>query len=185
MDSAKCRLAERGETNVEDRYVDEVGQYRSADLFAVLFPWEPSTLRQDEENVSREMHELSIALSIVDGVLEELRTRGVNRASVVHLRVGKLSGVDTNALQFSYGLACQQTVLAESRLAIEDVDVTVFCEACGLERPVRTFPILSCAECGASSQRAARGKNWRLQEWRSSRERSTHRGSPAGSSQGK
>ena len=103
------------------------------------------------------MHELSIAMGIVDGVLEELRTRGAGCPSAVHLRVGRLSGVDKEALEFSYRIASQQTALAESDLMIEDVDVFVWCVACGAERPTRAFPLLECACCGAMSAQVTRG----------------------------
>lgn len=104
------------------------------------------------------MHELSIALSIVDGVLEELKTRGASRASVIYLRVGRLSGVDKDALRFSYGIVCQDTAVAHSQLEIEDVDVAVFCPACNVERPARSLPTLACAECGAQAPRVVRGQ---------------------------
>ena len=103
------------------------------------------------------MHELSIALSIVDGVLEELHHRGATQASAVYLRVGRLSGVDKDALLFSYEVASQDTVLGRSNLVIEDVDITIFCPACGAERPIRSFPVLTCAACGAISNRVLQG----------------------------
>jgi hydrogenase nickel incorporation protein HypA/HybF len=103
------------------------------------------------------MHELSIAVSIVDGALEELKRHGATQATAVHLRLGRLSGVDREALLFSYGIACQDTALADSRLIIEDVDVVVLCSACGIERPTRSFPALTCAECGAFAERVVHG----------------------------
>ena len=104
------------------------------------------------------MHELSIAVSIVDGALEELRRHGAAEATAVYLRVGRLSGVDKDALQFSYGIASQETALEHSRLIIEDIDVAIFCTACGAERPTQSFPMLACAECGAVSQHVVHGE---------------------------
>ncbi len=104
------------------------------------------------------MHELSIALSIVDGALEEARRLGAARVETVHLRLGRLSGVDKEALLFSYGIACQETALASSRLVIEDVDVVIFCPSCAAERPTQSFPILTCGECGAVAERLVRGE---------------------------
>ena len=104
------------------------------------------------------MHELSIALSIVDGVLEELDRQKSGQVEVVHLRVGRMSGVDKEALSFSYGVACEGTALANSRLLIEEVDVAIFCPACGAERPTRSFPLLTCAECGTPGGRLVRGE---------------------------
>ena len=104
------------------------------------------------------MHELSIAICIVDGALEELRRHGAAEATAIYLRVGRLSGVDKDALLFSYGIASQETALERSRLIIEDVDVAIFCAACGAERATRSFPVLTCAECGAVSERVVHGE---------------------------
>lgn len=104
------------------------------------------------------MHELSIALSIVDGVLEEAERLGAAQVDAVHLRVGRLSGVDKDALLFSYGVACQETALARSRLVIEDVEVAIFCPACSAERNTQSFPILTCEACGAVAQRVVHGE---------------------------
>ncbi|MEO8378621.1 MAG: hydrogenase maturation nickel metallochaperone HypA [Acidobacteriota bacterium] len=69
------------------------------------------------------MHELSIALSIVEGVTEEAGQHGgVVVVKAVHLRLGRLSGVVGEALLFSYGLACEGTVLQGSELRIEEVE---------------------------------------------------------------
>ena len=66
------------------------------------------------------MHELSIALSIIDGVTEELEERGRPKLHAVHLRVGRLSGVVADALLFAYDVACVETPLAGSRLVIAE-----------------------------------------------------------------
>lgn len=104
------------------------------------------------------MHELSIALSIVDGALQEAERLGAARVEAVYLRVGRLSGVDKDALLFSYGVASQDTALERSRLVIEDVEVAVYCPACGAERPTRSFPVLTCGECGSLAQRVVHGE---------------------------
>ena len=103
------------------------------------------------------MHELSIALGIVDGALDELKRHGATKATALHLRLGRLAGVDKDALLFSYGLACEETALAASQLIIEDIDVRVFCPACNKEQTVLAFPILQCAICGVVTDRVVHG----------------------------
>ena len=61
------------------------------------------------------MHELSIAMSIVDMASEEAERHGSPRVDAVHLRLGRLSGVVAEALLASYDLACEQTALEGSR----------------------------------------------------------------------
>ena len=50
------------------------------------------------------MHELSIALSLLDLVEEEAERRGV-RVAAVHVRLGPLSGVVRDALVSAFELA--------------------------------------------------------------------------------
>lgn len=104
------------------------------------------------------MHELSIAISIVDGALEELRRSGAKGATAIHIRVGRLCGVNPDALLFSYGVAAQETVLARSRLVIELVEVAIYCPHCHMERPALAFPVLVCDACGTLAGRVVHGE---------------------------
>lgn len=57
------------------------------------------------------MHELSIAVSLVEAAEEEAAKRGAAGVSAVHLRLGPLSGVQKESLLFSYDLATEGTPL--------------------------------------------------------------------------
>ncbi len=94
------------------------------------------------------MHELSIALSIVEGAEEEASRQGGGHVCSVHLKLGPLSGVVKEALLFSYDLACEGTSLEGSNLIIEDIPVRLDCERCGRERDAVSIQCLQCAECG-------------------------------------
>lgn len=97
------------------------------------------------------MHELSIALSIVEGAEEEVQRQGGGRVCAVHLRLGPLSGVVREALLFSYELACEGTSLEGSSLIIEEIPIRVYCAACGAEGDPVSNQRLHCARCGASN----------------------------------
>lgn len=103
------------------------------------------------------MHELSIAMSIVDAALEESARRGV-QVTAVHLRLGALSGVVKDALLFSYDVACQDTPLQGSRLIVEDIPVVVFCPQCQDQRTLPSVQAFSCPECGAPTMDVRQGK---------------------------
>ena len=100
------------------------------------------------------MHELSIALSIVEGVEEELASgvcrnaREDERVETVHLRLGPLSGVVKEALLFSFEVASAGTQLEGARLEIEDVPVVLYCPKCEGEREAASIRNLVCAQCG-------------------------------------
>ena len=103
------------------------------------------------------MHELSIAMGIVDAAMDEARQRGV-QVSAVHLRLGALSGVVKDALMFSYEVACQDTPLAGSRLIVEDVPVTVFCPRCQDTRVLQSVQSFLCPQCSTPTMDIRRGK---------------------------
>jgi hydrogenase nickel incorporation protein HypA/HybF len=103
------------------------------------------------------MHELSIAMGIVDGALEEAQRRGV-QVSAVHLRLGALSGVVKDALMFSYEVACQDTPLQGSQLIVEDVPVIVYCPQCQEGRTLPSVQLFQCPECGMPTMDVRQGK---------------------------
>jgi len=103
------------------------------------------------------MHELSIAMSIVDAAVEEAQRRGV-QVSAVHLRLGALAGVVKDALLFCYEVACQGTPLEGSRLIVEDVPVIVFCAPCQKERVLQSVQLFQCPECGTPTMDVRHGK---------------------------
>ena len=67
------------------------------------------------------MHELSIALSIIEGVEEELTRHPDSQVTAVHLRLGPLSGVVKDALLFSWDIACESTSIEGAKLEIEEM----------------------------------------------------------------
>jgi hydrogenase nickel incorporation protein HypA/HybF len=104
------------------------------------------------------MHELSIAMSIVDMAQEESDRRGGVPIRAVHLKLGLLSGVMKDALFASYEMACEHTALEGSRLIVEEVPVLVFCPHCNAQRPVHSLQSFCCADCGALTGDVVQGK---------------------------
>ena len=79
------------------------------------------------------MHELSIALNLVEIAEDAARSADAEAVETVYLRVGVLSGVVKEALLFAYDTATEGTLLEHSRLEIEDVPLVVYCPDCQLE----------------------------------------------------
>jgi hydrogenase nickel incorporation protein HypA/HybF len=76
------------------------------------------------------MHELSIALSMIEQIEFEAERHGGAVVETVYVRIGVLSGVDTQALSFAYEIARAGTSVANSRLEIETVPLSVYCPQC-------------------------------------------------------
>lgn len=104
------------------------------------------------------MHELSIAMSMIEMASEEAARRGGVQVSAIHLRLGPLSGVVREALLFSYEVACDGTPLEGSRLVIEEVPVVVYCPACLGERTLASVQRFCCPDCGTPTSQVVGGK---------------------------
>jgi hydrogenase nickel incorporation protein HypA/HybF len=103
------------------------------------------------------MHELSIAMSIVDMAQEEAERRDV-KIDVVHLELGPLSGVVAEALLFSYEMACSGTRLEGSQLVIKEVPIEVYCPACKAQKKLTSMQWFCCPECGTPTADVIHGK---------------------------
>ena len=103
------------------------------------------------------MHELSIAMSIVDMALEEAERREVT-IDAVHLELGPLSGVVAEALLFSYEMACNGTPLEGSRLVIKEVPIEVYCPACNAQKMLTSMQWFCCPDCSTPTSEVVHGK---------------------------
>jgi hydrogenase nickel incorporation protein HypA/HybF len=104
------------------------------------------------------MHELSIALSILDMAEEEADRQGGVRVQGIHLRLGPLSGIVKQALLDAYELARDASPLKEAELIIEEVPVLASCPVCGTARAVISVQQLCCAECGTPTPQVISGR---------------------------
>lgn len=105
------------------------------------------------------MHELSIATGIVDlassAVADAHETRPIE---AVRVRVGDLSGVVIEALEFAWEVAAEGTACEGSRLEIERVPGKVRCVACDRETVLEHPPRFVCADCGAATADITAGR---------------------------
>ena len=76
------------------------------------------------------MHELSVAHAVVSTVVDALPSPDT-RVIQVRLRVGELSGLVPQALEFAYDVAAEGTPLADAALVIERSPIVVRCPSCG------------------------------------------------------
>jgi len=103
------------------------------------------------------MHELSIAGGIIELVSEQAKPQPGMRVETVFLRLGPLSGVNKEALLFAWDLACEETPLANARLAIEDAAVEIRCPGCGSRWMPGDLLDCICPYCGSSGTEVLQG----------------------------
>jgi hydrogenase nickel incorporation protein HypA/HybF len=97
------------------------------------------------------MHELSIATSVIESATARVREVGGGRVTAVTLRIGPLAGVHTEALQFSFELAREGTVLESAELRIVSTPVVIWCPVCRREAALPGIQPFACPACGTKS----------------------------------
>src|SRR5437764_988218 len=93
------------------------------------------------------MHELSIAIGIVELAEEEAQRRGGCVVNAVHLKLGPLSGVVKSALLASFEMAREGTALNNANLIIEETPLVAYCENCRSENILPSMQRFVCPQC--------------------------------------
>jgi hydrogenase nickel incorporation protein HypA/HybF len=104
------------------------------------------------------MHELSIALSIIDVAEEEVTRLGATEVISIRVRIGALSGVGKQSLTSAFELARENTLCAGSRLIFEDVPVVAYCPACKEARPISSVQQFTCVVCDSPVSNVVQGR---------------------------
>ena len=76
------------------------------------------------------MHELSIALSIINLATKEAEKSNAARVSELELEIGEMAGVNIEALEFSMSIAMQNTILEGAKVRIVEIRSLAVCRDC-------------------------------------------------------
>ena len=107
------------------------------------------------------MHELSIAMSIVDIALRKAEEASAERVSLVELDIGTLSGIEYDSLKFALSVATKDSLLEETRFKINRIEALCECNSCThLYAPGQDFG--ACPECGKGDLEFIRGKELQI-----------------------
>jgi hydrogenase nickel incorporation protein HypA/HybF len=107
------------------------------------------------------MHEMSIVAGILDIAENEARTAGAKVINTVEIEVGRLSGVEIDALEFCFGVARQGTLAADAELVIHDIPGVGFCPDCDKDVEVEFFMAV-CPECEQAMVDIRQGRELRV-----------------------
>ncbi len=109
------------------------------------------------------MHELSFAQSIVDIVHQSVPKDELEDVRIVRLKIGTLSGVVADSLEFCFTAISAQTSLARARLDIEQIPFTVLCNACR-KSFVNDIGYVVCPVCGGVETTIVSGRELQVTE---------------------
>jgi hydrogenase nickel incorporation protein HypA/HybF len=92
------------------------------------------------------MHELAIAESIVNTVLKEAEKQAFPKVISVAVRIGALTDIVPDSLQFGFDTIIIDTPIAGATLKIESIPVKGKCRACQKDFEVEEY-IFVCPNC--------------------------------------
>lgn len=103
------------------------------------------------------MHEMSIAQSLLNIILEEGSRHSLSRVRQVNLQIGAMAAIVPDSLTFCFELLARDTLAEGARLAIEEIPVVARCGDCSLDYPVENQVFL-CPRCGMPSLELVSGR---------------------------
>jgi hydrogenase nickel incorporation protein HypA/HybF len=110
------------------------------------------------------MHEVSIALSLLDIVEKKCREEGYQRVESVSVRVGKASGVLPEAFSFAWEAVKKDTIARDSRLTLNLIPVGGTCVACGAHFETENTFLTECPFCSSASFQVIQGRELEIVE---------------------
>jgi hydrogenase nickel incorporation protein HypA/HybF len=109
------------------------------------------------------MHELSLAQNIVDIVHQYVPSDQTGAVKSVKLKLGDLSGVVSDSLEFCFSAIIADTPLKGMSLDIEHIPFTLHCKQCNATF-VGEFGVVLCPTCGADTTEVVAGTEMQVVE---------------------
>lgn len=104
------------------------------------------------------MHELSIAIDLIDAASGRAREEGAQRIRAMYLRIGPLSGVVIRALESAFRVASQGTLADGALLDVEQVPLTLYCASCDATKAAADVYSFCCPDCGTPTSDVRSGR---------------------------
>lgn len=107
------------------------------------------------------MHELSIAISIVDIASRQAEAASAELVSQIELDIGTLSGIEYESLEFALSVAVKDTLFEHTRFKINRIEPLCECRSCThLYSPGKEFG--ACPNCGKHEPEFIRGRELQI-----------------------
>lgn len=107
------------------------------------------------------MHEMSIAEGIVDIALDTAKENHGQKVKSIQVQIGRLSGVEPDALHFCFDAVTKGTIAEGARLDIEVVPIKGQCLECNHEFSVENY-LFRCPQCESTVVHVSSGRELRV-----------------------
>lgn len=109
------------------------------------------------------MHEMSLCEGVLQILEDNARSQGFERVKTVWLEIGGLSGVEVEAMRFSFDVVTRGTLANEARLEILEIPGEAWCMRCATTVPVKQR-FDACPDCGSYQLQVTGGEEMKIKE---------------------
>jgi hydrogenase nickel incorporation protein HypA/HybF len=110
------------------------------------------------------MHEISVALSLLEIIQEKCREEGCQTVASVRVRVGKASGILPEAFAFAFDAVKPDTVARDAKFIIDVIPLGGLCSGCGNPFTTEEAYLLECPSCSSTLFTVNQGRELELVE---------------------
>jgi hydrogenase nickel incorporation protein HypA/HybF len=103
------------------------------------------------------MHELSLMEGLLESVETAARDAGALRVMSIHLKIGVMTEVVDESLEFAFEVLSQDTLSEGADLTVERIEPVSRCLDCGMEFMHDRYH-LACPDCGSFATQLIAGR---------------------------
>lgn len=107
------------------------------------------------------MHELSIVEALLGLCEENAKANKASAVDEVHVKIGRLSGIETELFKRSFETFKQKTICENARLFIGLAPLVAKCDKCAAQSELKEN-IFLCPECGSNELKIIDGEDFYL-----------------------
>ncbi len=109
------------------------------------------------------MHEMSLCEGVLQVMQAHAEKQGFRRVKTVWLEIGRLAGVEVEAMRFGFEVVMKGTLADGARLEIIERPGEAWCLPCAKTVPVRQR-YDACPDCGSYQLQVTAGDEMRIKE---------------------
>lgn len=104
------------------------------------------------------MHEVSIALGMVDELARIAKENNAKHITSVNLRIGRSSGIVIDSLKFAFdAIKLENPLISSAEILIEEVSLRYECNDCKISFEIESIHFPACPDCKSYSLKLLSG----------------------------
>ena len=107
------------------------------------------------------MHEMSVAQNILEIVREHISDGEENKVRAIKLKIGELSGIVPDALEFCFSTMIDRTEFEQASLHIVHIPIAAVCNVCKQQSKLE-YGVFICPSCYSNDIELLTGKEMQV-----------------------